>query len=366
MIYTIYPVKDTTIYEDDARKQENFGLDEIIEISKFVSHSQVNGEKNSRIILNFNSSSLDSVYKNHSTDVSASYLQLYCAKEEEISRDYNLIIGRGEDFTNGTGKMLRNPAANDGANWLYKDATTTTAWRTGWPLPSSSEAGTTITEQYTTMSKSPFDVNNYTPDIYEQTGIVKHGNASHSGVYSFVIHRGPQETDGKHYGTLRYFGNESKTIFRPRLHVYTNEYTSSATITNHISASHMKITSEGPYVFEKDEKKRIYFNGHNTIKDTKSYYTTSKVSTRSYIAPAGTVAYQIVDAVSETVYHRYDKTYTKVSNDATGHYIDITANSFIPGREYYIDLKIINRQSVGSLEKYKDVHRFMLNSREII
>ncbi len=365
MIYTIYPVKDTTIYQDDDRKEKNYGLDEILEIAKFVSHSQVNGERNSRVILNFHSASADTVFKHHSTQVSASYLQLYCAKEEEISRDYSLIIGRGEDFVNGTGKMLRAPAANDGANWQYKDATTTTTWRTGFPNTASTETGVTVTEQYTTMSKSPFDVDNYTPDIYEETGIVKHGNASHSGVYSFVIHRGPQETDGKHYGTLRYFGNESKTIFRPRIHLYTDEYTTS-TIANYISASHMKITSEGPYIFEKNDIKRIYFNGHNTIKDTNSYSTSSKASTRSYIAAAGTVKYQIVDSVSDTVYHRYHKNYTKISNDATGHYIDISANSFIPGREYYIDLQITGRQATSNVETYKDVHRFKVNSREII
>ena len=50
MIYTIYPIKDTTIYQDDDRKDKNYGLDEILELAKFVSQSQVNGEKNSRIL----------------------------------------------------------------------------------------------------------------------------------------------------------------------------------------------------------------------------------------------------------------------------------------------------------------------------
>ena len=96
MIYTIYPIKDTTIYQDDDRKDKNYGLDEILELAKFVSHSQVNGEKNSRILLDFTGSSI-SKFEISTGDVKKATLQIYSAKEEEISRDYNIIIGRGDN-----------------------------------------------------------------------------------------------------------------------------------------------------------------------------------------------------------------------------------------------------------------------------
>ena len=35
MIYRIYPKKDATIYEDTARKNQNTGKDEILEVGKF-------------------------------------------------------------------------------------------------------------------------------------------------------------------------------------------------------------------------------------------------------------------------------------------------------------------------------------------
>ena len=126
MIYTIYPQKDATLYEDTNRKDYNYGLDEILEIQKFVSHSQVNGVKNSRIALNFTSSNVRAEYRN---SISQSYLQMFCAVEEEISRDYKLIVGRGEAFTNGTGKLLRQPSINDGANWVYSDPQLLIKWR---------------------------------------------------------------------------------------------------------------------------------------------------------------------------------------------------------------------------------------------
>ena len=35
MIYRIYPQKDATIYEDNVRKSQNTGKDEILEVGKF-------------------------------------------------------------------------------------------------------------------------------------------------------------------------------------------------------------------------------------------------------------------------------------------------------------------------------------------
>tara|TARA_Y100001938_G_scaffold150640_1_gene242595 strand:- start:306 stop:1406 length:1101 start_codon:yes stop_codon:yes gene_type:complete len=362
MIYTIYPLKDTTLYQDTNRADYNYGLDEILEIQKFVSHSQVNGIKNSRMVISFHSSSLPSAYR---TQISSSHLQLFCATEEEISRHYNLIIGRGQTFINGTGKLLRQPSIGDGATWNYSDAPNTTAWRANWPRPFSSHA--TESAQYHTASRMPFNVETYTPDIYQECfANWKYGTGSHNGSIDFVIHRVlSEEEDGASYGTLKYFSNESKTIFRPRLHLGIDDY-STTTISTYISSSHMKITTEGQYAFSKDEIQRVYFYGHDTLKDTNSYSTSSKVSTRNYISAAGKATYIIKDSVSDTKYHHEHATYTRVSNDSTGHYMQIDANSFIPGREYTIDILISDRQYTGSKEIFEDVHRFKVKNREIV
>ena len=126
----------------------------------------------------------------------------------------------------------------------------------------------------------------------------------------------------------------------------------------------MKITTEGQYVFSRDEIQRIYFYGHNTIKDTNAYSTSSKVSTRNHIAAAGKAEYIIRDAVSNVEYHKASQ-YTRLSNDSNAHYMEIFANSFIPGREYIIDILIRDRQYNKSIEIFEDVHRFNVQDREI-
>ena len=264
-IHTIYPTKDTTIYSHTGSNNYNYGLDEMLDITKYVSHSQVSGEQNSRICINFTSSDFPSAIG--AGEISMSYLQLYCAHEIEISRDYDLIIGRGDDFVNGTGTIIRRPAATDGAGWKYSDIYLSKAWRQNFPMPTNAEAtNSALLEQYTTSSKSPFNQQKYNADIYHNVQEnVKQGTGSWGGQINFVIHRGPQETNGAHYGSLHYFSNESKTIFKPRLHLLTQSPTHSYAPTAWVSSSHLKITSEGKYNLSVDSVERIYFNGITEI-----------------------------------------------------------------------------------------------------
>jgi len=362
MIYTIYPTKDTTLYSHAANRDFNYGIDEVLELTKHISHSMISGEHSSRAVLNFTASDFpDTKFGSPS----GSFLQIYCAHEQEISRDYTLIIGRGQDFTNGTGTYIRAPKAIDGANWSYSDNQTSTTWRSDFPNSASTHA--TESGQYYSSSKSPFALDTYSPDIYQECyQNVKHGTGSHNGLIAFSIHRGPQEDDGLSYGSLRFFSNESKTIFRPRIHLcYVDETTGG--ISTHVTSSNMKISSEGKYNMSEDGIERIYFHGFNAVNDTKSYSTSSKVSTRGAIANSGKASYQIRDAVSNTVYHQQNKAFTTLADDGNASmYIDIHTKSFIPEREYIVDVRIADRTFANQVEWYMDTHRFKTYQRGII
>jgi hypothetical protein len=354
MIYTIYPTKDTTLYSHASAKSYNYGLDEVLELTKHISHSMISGEHSSRAVLNFTASD----YNHISGKPSSSYLQIYCAHEQEISRDYSLVIGRGQDFANGTGTYIRSPKAIDGANWDYSDNQSSTAWRANFPATESNHATESI--QYHTLNKSPFALDTYNPDIYQDVLTNVSQSSNHDGLIAFSIHRGTQEADGKSYGSLKFFSNESKTIFRPRIHLGFDTYTPNLNnITTCVTSSNMKISSEGKYNMTNDGVERIYFYGFNALNDTKSYSTSSKVSTRGAIALSGKAAYQIRDAVSNTVYHQIHKEYTRLSSTYVATtWMDIHTKSFIPEREYIVDIRIEDRTFTGQIEWYTDTHRF--------
>ena len=54
MIYRIYAQKDTTIYEQNTRRNQNTGIDEILEVTKFYDEDTFETlEGNSRILIKF-------------------------------------------------------------------------------------------------------------------------------------------------------------------------------------------------------------------------------------------------------------------------------------------------------------------------
>ena len=125
MIYRIYPKKDTTIYEDTARKNQNTGKDEILEVGKFydpTNPSTLIG--NSRILIQFD---LDTISSSISSgDISGSieyYLNLESTEEKEIASNYNLYVYPvKEQWLEGIGKEVDNPHNEVDVSWVYRSS----------------------------------------------------------------------------------------------------------------------------------------------------------------------------------------------------------------------------------------------------
>lgn len=125
MIYRIYPKKDTAIYEDTARKNQNTGKDEILEVGKFydpTNPSTLIG--NSRILIQFD---LDTISSSISSgDISGSieyYLNLESTEEKEIASNYNLYVYPvKEQWLEGIGKEADNPHNEVDVSWVYRSS----------------------------------------------------------------------------------------------------------------------------------------------------------------------------------------------------------------------------------------------------
>jgi len=123
MIYRIYPKKDTTIYEDTARKNQNTGKDEILEVGKFydpTNPSTLIG--NSRILIEFDLDTISNLIS--SNDISGSikyYLNLESTEEAEIASNYNLYVYPvKEQWLEGIGKDSDTPHNEVDVSWVYR------------------------------------------------------------------------------------------------------------------------------------------------------------------------------------------------------------------------------------------------------
>jgi hypothetical protein len=123
MIYRIYPKKDATIYEDTARKNQNTGKDEILEVGKFydpTNSSTLIG--NSRVLIQFDLDNISSLIS--SGDISGSikyYLNLESTEEKEIASNYTLYVYPvKEQWLEGIGKESDTPHNEVDVSWVYR------------------------------------------------------------------------------------------------------------------------------------------------------------------------------------------------------------------------------------------------------
>ena len=76
MIYRIYPSKDATLYEDTPRKEQNTGKDEILEIGKFYDTDNTSLLGNSRVLLEFDLTSISQSIVSNDITIFSNYTNL--------------------------------------------------------------------------------------------------------------------------------------------------------------------------------------------------------------------------------------------------------------------------------------------------
>jgi len=123
MIYNIYPIKTTTLYE--AEKSQNTGQDQVLEIEKIQSGSNF---YNSRVLLKFKTTDITTL-----TTSSLYYLKLYETEASEIPIEYTVYCyAASQSWDRGTGRKHDEPITTNGTSWYYRDSKKVgTYWLTG-------------------------------------------------------------------------------------------------------------------------------------------------------------------------------------------------------------------------------------------
>lgn len=125
MIYRIYGQKDSTIYEQTARKAQNTGKDEVLEITKFFDEDTNElWVGNSRILTQFDTTPIsDLIGSGDITGTKKYYLNLTSIDETEVQSEYTLAIYPiSQSWAEGSGQFYDNPKATSGVSWERRDA----------------------------------------------------------------------------------------------------------------------------------------------------------------------------------------------------------------------------------------------------
>jgi hypothetical protein len=354
MIYSIYPSKDSTIYENNISM--NTGIDSILEIENGLSGSESGYKYNTRILIKFDltqiSQSIVSGAISASGGVGNFYLNLFVTEAEEIPLDYTIYaypISQSWDM--GIGKSDDVPITTDGVSWRYRDGFGKTQW---------------TTSSFAADSTGSYNINAggatwYTASVASQsfsyqnadvkmnvTNIVKQWLSGSIPNEGFIIKRSDSDESGStpNGGNIRFFSRDTHTVYPPKLETMWDDNI-------YVTSGLTELTAEDFMIYTKDlngyypsgSRAKIRIVGRETY-PTKTYSTSSEMLTVKYLPTSS--YYCVKDDRTQQIIVPFDENYTKISCDSTGNYIDLWMNSFQPDRYYRLLFKVIPSQGPGN------------------
>lgn len=326
-IYRINPEKDTTIWSEPtvAGLYGNAGKDQILEIGGYPDVNQVGRTK--RALLQFYSSEIASTLEDKVTGAFSASLHLYLADASEIPSEYTLYTYPiSSSWTSGTGRLADSPINTTGVSWQYKDAAST-EWDTlGGDFLTNSYSGS----QLHTLS-STHDVDIDITSIVEQT---YSGSLSNNGIILKL--QDSFENYTSQSISLKYFGADSATIFKPYLEFKWDDSSYSTTLSTldtDIATVSIKNKKE-KYTDSEVSRFRISARPKHPTRS----FTTSSIYLTEYALPANSY-WAIKDEFSGNMIIDFDTTYTKISADNISSYFDLYMDTLQPERYYRILIK---------------------------
>ena len=373
MYYFIYPNSDTTIYEGSLTQSLNTGLDPILEVQKLIDESGTIVQ-NSRSLIKFDLQDIISKRNNGIIPTTAKYyLNLYDAGSQELKTEQtlNVYIVSGS-WTQGTGKSDSNPVIEDGASWKYRSGTS--PWNSGSFAENAPESmgGSWFTSSFSGQYEvsASFDLKYETKDLrIDVTNLITNQIVSSSvyGNNGFMLKRpSSDEISSIHLGTLKFFSNETHTVYPPKLEVEWDDSvwnTGSLEPLSSTDLERLAIYFKGIRPEYKEKSKVRFRLVGRELYPTRGFDTTpaalnvKTLPSGSRILEHGTY-YSIEDSVTgETVVPF--STGSIISCDAQGNFFNIDMNAFQPERYYKFLIKVVSGSGADQLSSvYDDGYEF--------
>jgi len=230
MIWSIFPDKDVTLYE--RYPTQNTGLDNILELSKYVIDTNENYA--SRVLMKFDISTLSQSVSNGLISGTPQYfLNLFLSEAYQIPIKYSIeVYPVSQSWEMGIGKFADSPIIEEGVSWRYRDGETEATY---WISGSSSLYATGTTGSYnvtpggglwytdftgmTHVASQSFS--NESADLnINVTEIVDAWLSETIPNEGFLIKwSDASETTRNNIKTLKFYSVESHTVYLPKLTV---------------------------------------------------------------------------------------------------------------------------------------------------
>ena len=338
-VYRIYPEKDATILSkpNAAGVYGNAGLDEVLEIRSYPDDDGIG--RSSRILIQFRDRDIESVIN---TKVSGSYsasLNLFLADANELPTSFNIeAYPISSSWVQGTGKLADSPANTNGVSWKFRDASTVQWDELG---------GDFITGSYATSQS--FDVGSIDLDL--DLNITEYVSASHAGSISnngiLLKIQDSLENETTSSIALKYFGNDTNTIFPPYLEFKWDDSNYSSTLdTLNTDIANINIKNHKEKYVDSD---KVRFRLSARPKYPTRTFSTGSIYRTEYKLPQDTY-WAIKDEYSEEMIIDFDTIGTKVSADNISSYFDIYMDALQPERYYRLLIKTTLNDSTVVLD----------------
>lgn len=365
MQYSVYPIKDATIYE--RKPDMNTGLDQIIELEK-ISAKTIDSDGiywdynyNSRILIQLDTNEISRLIQNNTIKKSSKYyLSLYSAYAENLSLAYSIYAYPvSQSWDQGRGYFISEPSIKEGVSWRYRNGyfnNTGKEWPTGSFVAGTTGSYVTIKGganwYYQNGYYASQSFNQENPDLRMDITNIIHkwisGSIPNNGL---IIKRSDtDEKSSEELGSIKFFSKETHTIFTPRIDIVWNDSNFSGT------SSFTEINNEDFIVHFKN-KKASYFPSDKTkfrflVRDripVKTYSTSSNFLTSKRLP---TSSYYAIQDEQTSVYVVPFDNNNVISCDNKGNYFNVDFNTFLPNRYYKVLLKV--KMEGGSIEKTID------------
>lgn len=361
MRYSIFPAKDTSIYESSSNM--NTGMDAILELTKTI----VGGSNyNSRILMKYDISGLTAMISESNISDPKFFLHMWSDEVKEIPAEYDIHIHPIiESWSSGVGRSDNQPITVDGASWVYRNAIdpadTWISTATGSIIYQTNQTGSWSTVKggaawwITPMVTQSYSYESADLNV-DVTSIVNQWTGSIITNNGFIIkHSDSDEASSTNLGSLNFYSTDTNTVWLPHLEMMWDDSVFVTGSLSQLTGDDLVIyTKNLQHTYRESSKARISVFGRERY-PVRTYTTSSNYRTVKYL-PA-TTYYEVRDAYTEEVIIPFDNNYTKVSCDANGNYFDLWMNTFQSERFYKVAFKVVRNS--GSRVEYFDNDNFI-------
>ncbi len=321
-IYKIFPEKDTFI--SHYRSTQNFGRDEVLEISNETELTSLHADK-TRALIQFPTSQISDIITNKISGSFVSYLRLFLATAYTPSDFSIMAYPISKNWEMGLGRSGDDPITTLGCTW-NNDAQSSSWTSTGGDYLENISSSQYFT--YTANKDINMDVSN----------IILGWNSGSFSNYGILLKQSSSIEGSNNPIITKFFSMDTHTIYPPQLEFRWDDSSYSTTLTQITSSDFISTISNLKTEFEENTIYKFRIKARDKY-PTRQFSTTS-VYLNTKALPSSSY-WALKDVKTEEMVIDFDTNYTKISCDNTSNYFKLYMDGLEPERYYQILYKIV-------------------------